>query len=278
METVDYTELPRIRFAHVFQAEQYEFLMGEAPDRAEITYIADGEITVRREGESYVLHKGDVLCNLRTAPLEIRAPTFHCHHTVQFRAAREVLDAPGALRLPLITRAQDGTSRICELIDECIYRPTGQKGGAARDAAYVLGILCEIDRVCRSARHLSQNAGTLLTERAIRYIHRHIHDPIRLSEIAAHLGVSEGYLCSTFSANAGVSVIRYVNSMKLQGIRELIESENVRLYEAAAQYGYSDPNYVSTLYKRTFGHTVTAKPNRPLSSGEEKREKKKETT
>jgi YesN/AraC family two-component response regulator len=36
-----------------------------------------------------------------------------------------------------------------------------------------------------------------------------------------------------------------------------MERENLRLYEAATRYGYTDANYVSRLYKRYFGKNIT---------------------
>ena len=42
----------------------------------------------------------------------------------------------------------------------------------------------------------------------------------------------------------------------------LMDRERAKLCDAARQYGYSDPNYVSSLYKRTFGHNITERPGR----------------
>ena len=54
-----------------------------------------------------------------------------------------------------------------------------------------------------------------------------------------------------------ISLIKYVNTLKLKGVYALMKKEGFRLYEASAAYGYSDPNYVSTLYKRMFGQNIT---------------------
>ena len=42
-----------------------------------------------------------------------------------------------------------------------------------------------------------------------------------------------------------------------------MESSGMKLYEAALQYGYSDPNYVSMLYKKLFGRNITENPAGP---------------
>ena len=40
-----------------------------------------------------------------------------------------------------------------------------------------------------------------------------------------------------------------------------MEKENRKLYEAAQLMGYSDAAYVSHLYKKTFGRSITNKPS-----------------
>ena len=55
-------------------------------------------------------------------------------------------------------------------------------------------------------------------------------------------------------------MMQYINRLKLENIKVLMEHTHLHLYEAAALYGYSDPNYVSRLYKRLFGHNITDKP------------------
>ncbi len=51
--------------------------------------------------------------------------------------------------------------------------------------------------------------------------------------------------------------------VKLKGVQNLIEKNRMKLYEAAADFGYTDPNYVSALYKRIFGRNITAMPRHP---------------
>ena len=51
--------------------------------------------------------------------------------------------------------------------------------------------------------------------------------------------------------------MRYLNTTKLKSMQMLMQKENLKLREAALLYGYSDPNYVSALYRKLFGHNIT---------------------
>ena len=54
--------------------------------------------------------------------------------------------------------------------------------------------------------------------------------------------------------------MRYINKLKLENIKALMDNANMHLYEVAAMYGYNDPNYVSRLYKQLFGYSISHKP------------------
>ena len=76
-------------------------------------------------------------------------------------------------------------------------------------------------------------------------------------EIAEHLGITSEYLCAVFKKANEVSLIMFINQTKLSKIRSVMKRENRKLYEAAEPYGYSDPNYMSRLFKKYYGKNVT---------------------
>ena len=52
-------------------------------------------------------------------------------------------------------------------------------------------------------------------------------------------------------------MMAFINRVKLEQIRTLMENNHLTLARAAEQYGYSDPNYVSRLYSKYFGTPIT---------------------
>ena len=92
---------------------------------------------------------------------------------------------------------------------------------------------------------------------AKRYIFEHLSQPIKQSEIAAFLGITSEYLCNVFKKSEHTSVMRFINEAKLTQIRSMMESKGIPLHQAALQYGFADPNYVSRLYKKYYGRALT---------------------
>lgn len=257
MQTIELLDLPTIRFAHCYEASQYWNQFATHADIFEISYIFDGMLTYQCEGETIVANAGDILCFPRDEESAVRAEGYHCHHTFAFTARWERREDAQGLYLPRVIRHCAETEEIARMIDEIIFSGCMYDRSVTKNASYVLGILCKIDAIARRTDAIAIPERSLLAEKAKKYIQAQITKPITQNEVAHYLGVSCGYLCGVFKKNEGISLIKYVNTIKLKGVYALMKKEGFKLYEASAAYGYTDPNYVSALYKRMFGQNIT---------------------
>lgn len=260
MNTIDIESLPIIRFAHVFCIDSYKNVFAPKEHFMEITYVSEGCITLEYDGKKLIAQKGDVVCMLYNKQVRITTDTFHEHHTVGVRIHWKTLEnSTAGLYLPLVTPAEHASGKIIKLIDQIIEEQFAYKECAAKGTAKVFDLLCEIDACNRRTQRLTLPGEHLYAKQAKEYIHKNIHAPIAQAAIAAHLGITPEYLCAVFKKAEGIPLIKYCNQLKLQKIEELMERENMRLHEAAALFGFSDPNYVSTLFKKYKGYSVTKK-------------------
>ena len=249
---------PTIKFAHIFDAPSYNNVLPVAKDQIEITYVSVGK-TLREQGwERIESAPFAVGCNLFDAPANISAKDYHVHRTVCFKVPFVLLaeDEEGAFCLPY-RLSLDKREKIHDLIDEIIrlymLEPEKQWGLTG----LFLQLLEEYSHLARRQFDKSFPAYSPYVNRAKEYICQNLQRPISEKEVAAHLGITPEYLCAVFKRANDVSLITFANQAKLVRIRTEMEQENLRLYEAAARYGYNDPNYVSRLYKRYFGKNIT---------------------
>lgn len=260
MNVLDVLSLPQFNFAHTYSADRYQAAFTKQETFIEILYLEEGSLTIEIEGDVYTAYRNDVVCLLHEEATRVSADQLHCHHTVGvnvlWQFSRENM---AGLRLPTMIPAQYGTETIRRMIDDFIYRQDFFRASNARFAAKYLDMLGEIDKCVRKATPPKRPNETLYTEQAKEYIRQNIFQSISQTAIAEHLGISAGYLCSVFKNTEGITVMKYINKMKLESVKALMKKERIPLYEAAAIYGYSDPNYVSKLYKRMFGHPITQK-------------------
>ncbi len=90
-------------------------------------------------------------------------------------------------------------------------------------------------------------------ELAKRYIEEHYQEKISLSQVAAELYVSIGYLSSSFKRQTGKNFSDYVSEIKIEKAKELIETRKYMIYEIADMLGYDTPFYFSRVFKKVVG-------------------------
>lgn len=261
MKYVEIQGMPKFNFSYKFEAEERKYDFESSYELIEILYVSEGGFSIRKQNREYTAEAGDVVCIVRDAPIIIKTDGAHCYHTVSARVRWSFTDNhTNGLFLPIVTKHSKHTEKITETIDRLVFFSSKYDNSDIKFANEFLSIVCAIDEINRKNPEYLQNEISIQVEKAKKYIQKNIHSPITQTEVAEYLGISAGHLCRLFKKSEGVSLLKYVNDIKLRKIRLHVEIENMKLYEAAAMYGYSDPNYVSSLYKKTFGHNITSMP------------------
>ena len=93
--------------------------------------------------------------------------------------------------------------------------------------------------------------------RAKAFISENIDKRLTVSDVATAIGVSKNYLTNVFSATEGVPLMEYINRSKLSYMMLLIQRYGYTLAQAGKHVGFSDVNYISRIFKRYYGMTVT---------------------
>ena len=253
MRLIDVKSLPICRFAHTYAAPIYRHSFDKRSDMIEITYVKEGKLTVKKGESCIIAQKGDIIFNSFSDDFIIFSDEYHCHHTVGFKVE---FDIEGEIHFVL--SGSNISSQIYYLIDEMIKLKSLSPESKNKLSGMFLQLIGELESEM-SKTSVRSTAEHHYVRSAKQYIIDNITLPIRQAEIAEFLGITPEYLCSVFKKCTGETVIRFVNRVKLEGIRSLMDRERVPLYRAAEHYGYSDPNYVSRLYAKYFGACITDK-------------------
>ncbi|MBQ9784369.1 MAG: helix-turn-helix transcriptional regulator [Clostridia bacterium] len=132
-------------------------------------------------------------------------------------------------------------------------------GGAGADAACRAALYAIVAYLQRehAARYLGPRVRSLLA-RAEHFIAQRYTDPsLRVSMIAAELGVSEVYLRRLFEERHGESPMAYVRACRMRRASELILSGTCSMREVAEQSGFGDYSYFCREFKRETGYAPT---------------------
>ncbi len=89
---------------------------------------------------------------------------------------------------------------------------------------------------------------------AVDYIHKnYTSELLNVSELSKMCNITPEYFRHIFKTNYGVSPIKYINSLKIQRAKELLESGLYRVSDTAELSGYSDISHFSREFKKATG-------------------------
>ena len=94
-------------------------------------------------------------------------------------------------------------------------------------------------------------------QKAKEYISQHMEEHISVSEIADFVGINKNYLTNIFSSCEKIGIAEYINRVKLNRMKELIVKYNYSIKKASEAVGFQDVNYVSRIFKKYFGITIS---------------------
>ena len=228
--------------------EQYEFL-GEVHDFYELVYVLSGTVGITAGESVFSLNAGQWLLH---PPNE-----FH-------RIWSEKGTEPHVLNLSFHATAMpshDGRifSPDVKLQEEFLEISVAVRNGLHTSNAELLNEQrLRLERWLLSAmRHTGEfcaveSSGALRYAEIVNVLREHIREPLSAGEIAYLCNMSLSNIKKIFTKYAGIGVSRYFTEMKMRYAAELLR-EGRRVGEVAAELGYTDQNYFSTVFRRIMG-------------------------
>lgn len=259
MQYIKIKSMPKLVFAHTFQAPMYHNQLQKKQNMIEIGYIKEGQSRIINNSSQFEFHEGDIFCLLYRDTATIQAENYHSHHTVGFCTEFILSPEPIDETIPLTEyiKASSHSVNAYKLIDDIVRLKNFHPENTLSCIGLFLQLLDELGNECRRHDPHYVTGEHRYVRKAKQYIYENIAYPIKQKDIAAYLGITPEYLCNIFKKVTGESVIKFINQRKLENIRELIKREHIPLYQAAELYGFSDANYVSRLYKQYFNANIT---------------------
>lgn len=86
-------------------------------------------------------------------------------------------------------------------------------------------------------------------QNVLRYIQNHLHEPLRLTELAKRFYVSESYMARLFRTELKTSLSHYVNALRVNNAKNLLVHTDLQIAEIAERLGYASTYYFSRVFK-----------------------------
>jgi AraC-like DNA-binding protein len=235
---------------------------GETHDFYELVLVTKGHIGVTANADSFVLETGCAILHppmefhsLRGigSPAEIIIFSFAADSMPEFESHRFTISEENIRRAE---RAVEALRANTPAKEKEIGDVPPEKERAVQQA------LCELEILLLALTEPSSNvqfdasAGARNYRRALQVIEEHLSEPLDTTALARLSHMSPSLLKKTFSRYAGVGVMEYIRARKIHhAIPRLRAGGSVK--EIAADLGFTDAGYFSTVFRRVTGHSPT---------------------
>jgi len=272
----------RIAFAHSLVADGYQFrvdthgygIYGRTPKYGgilEVGFIEQGPLICTGELGTFELEENSVFIIPPQCSLDVTMKEpgkLHRHTSAEFlirSRTRKVEDCPPpsekTVTLPLYIPPSPENSEIISLVRSIACAKTAQMEQdyfeECGEFMTLLHLLAKRVHQCVTAADTVSPGNRRHCIRAKAYISENIGRRLSVGDIAAAVGVSKNYLTNVFSSTEGISLVEYINRSKLSYMMHLIRRYDYTLAQAGKHVGFTDVNYISRIFKRYYGMTVT---------------------
>lgn len=284
-ETNVFTELEilsfdRIALAHSLIADEYSYticnhgygIYGKAPAGGgilEIGFVEQNPVILRSEAGEFLIEENGIFIIPPQSGFTVttKEPGLHRHTCAEFLIRCRVRPAGSftspvrkKVTLPLYIPPSPDNAEIFSLIRNIACAKTAQLTRTyfeeCADFMTLLHKLCE--RIQSTDRLDTVSPGNRRhCARAKAYISQNINRKLTVGDVASAIGVSKNYLTNVFSGSEGIPLTEYINRSKLSYMMALIRRYGYTLAQAGKHVGLTDVNYISRIFKRYYGMTVT---------------------
>lgn len=245
---------------------------GQAPANGgilEIGFVEQNPVILQNDEEEIVIEENCIFIIPPNSRFQVRTltPDFHRHTSAEFLIRGQWKPADGfsspkgkSVTLPLVIPPCPGSSEIFSLIRAIACTKTTQSyRNYFEECADFMSLISKLVILAKSSGVDStiSPGNRRYCERAKTYISEHIDQKLSVGDVARAVGVSKNYLTNVFSSSEGLPLVEFINRRKLSYMIELIRRYHYTLAQAGEHVGFTDANYVSRIFKRYYGMTLT---------------------
>ena len=103
------------------------------------------------------------------------------------------------------------------------------------------------------AHSVGYTSGQGVMDEVLHYIRHNYQENLKLETLAPLFGYNSSYLGKIFSRKMGVNFNSYVDQVRIEQSKRLLEDESLKVYEIAERIGYKNVDYFHKKFKKYTG-------------------------
>jgi AraC-like DNA-binding protein/ligand-binding sensor protein len=108
------------------------------------------------------------------------------------------------------------------------------------------------------AQFTSLHRIPILVQAAMRYVHRHFNESLRLGDVAKHVKCNPDYLSRMFNLHLKTGFSEYLLRVRIDHARNALSTSRYNAGEVGFQVGFCDQSYFGKVFKKWTGMTPHA--------------------
>ncbi len=275
---LSFSGLPEVLFSHKHEAFAYDYYFGDTEPFLEITYLDKGDLFGQFSNGAIYHTKEKTLSTGWLKPHHVSSHgMFHRHFTIavggqcntqilsrkEAVAFLETATHPEDIFTALLPR-QITDSKISNqgrsLLESIIFErnlPNFNQLKVHTLLFTLLNLMTTYSFDTLLSEHQQHFSDEYYCRKAIEFINTNRAVKVTVSQIASELEISCGYLCRVFKANTGYTLIEYINTIKINTIKEILSNRNASLSELCDIVGIADSKYLCRLFKKHTSMTIS---------------------
>ena len=132
-----------------------------------------------------------------------------------------------------------------------------RKADALRDPDAVIDLLydMQLDYTVRMSKLHRAKKGSIYVTKAIDYIYDHLDESLTMEKLAEEVNLNPSYFSKLFASEMGITVKKYINNVKTETAKQMLETTNYSAADIALSLGYSSPAAFNSVFKKITGVT-----------------------
>ncbi|GLX68640.1 response regulator [Paenibacillus glycanilyticus] len=118
-------------------------------------------------------------------------------------------------------------------------------------------IVARFDELLNHSLQTQSSDSYQLDKKVIReacaYLEQHYRKNISLTEMAERCHMSVSHFCNVFKRQTGMTLINYINKVRMEKVKELLLEPDLKIYDIADLVGYTTMSYFNRIFKETEG-------------------------
>lgn len=248
---LSFNQMPVFDHAHECCPLAYNRYPVVVQDAFSLVYLVEGKWRFTLNGEDFLF--GPDSCFIQYPGLSI-AGSFcdagrHAYYSIAVKPALSHSGPQPVYQVRMPRMAEHITSPVLQqLLKKVIhYEAVGSHLSAAGCFFKALSVYAS------SQGPAKKDYGRLYRDQIIHYLETHFTSAVSVGEVAAHVGLSVPYCCNIFKRQAGVSILHYLNGLRIRRAKELIQAGGYPLKRVAEMAGLENYAYFCRIFRQYEG-------------------------